>query len=802
MATIHIDGKSYEADPGKNLLQVSLSLGFDLPYFCWHPALGSVGACRQCAVRQYRNEEDQQGHIVMACMLPAAEGARISIEDEEAREFRKSVIEWLMTNHPHDCAVCDEGGECHLQDMTVMTGHCSRRFRFRKRTFTNQYLGPFINHEMNRCIQCYRCVRYYKDYAGGRDLDAFASHNHVYFGRSGEGVLENEFSGNLVEVCPTGVFTDKTLKSHYTRKWDLQSAPSVCAHCSLGCNTLAAARYGGVRRILNRYHHEINGYFLCDRGRYAYEFANHSTRIRQPLVNKRTDDNGAPARLETRSANEALRTARDRLRGARRLIGIGSPRASLESNHALRSLVGKDAFFNGLPAAESRIVSVALDLLRNGPAPTPSLREIEEADAVLVLGEDLTQTAPRMALAVRQSIMRAPEEKAVSMGVPTWNDRGVRDVIQADRGPLFIAAIDETRLDDAATATLHRAPDDIARFGFAVAHAIHPDAPAVEDLSEVDAALARQAADALCTARRPVVITGASLGSEALLHAAANVAWALHRKEKPAALSLVFPEANTLGTALLGGRPLQEAFEAAAGGEADAAIILENDLFRRAGVPDVERFLAQLKTVIAIDSLRNGTTDRAHVVLPAGTFAESDGTFVNNEGRAQRFFQVLAPEGDIAESWRWLGRLPLGDASSDEPQWTRLATVLTAMAAELPELAGVPEAAPSADFRSNGSRFPRSSRRFSGRTAMLAHQDVSEPKPPEDPDSPLSFTMEGSTAIPPAALVSHYWAPGWNSVQALNKFQEEVGGPNRGGNPGVRLFEAKGTPRVFFTGIP
>ena len=188
MPRINIDGTNYEVASGHNLLQACLSLGINLPYFCWHPAMGSVGACRQCAVKQFHGDDDQHGRIVMACMVEAADGARISIGDPEAVKFRASVIEWLMTNHPHDCPVCEEGGECHLQDMTLMTGHAYRRYRFKKRTFRNQYLGPFITHEMNRCIACYRCVRFYREYAGGRDFDVFAAHNHVYFGRHEDGV--------------------------------------------------------------------------------------------------------------------------------------------------------------------------------------------------------------------------------------------------------------------------------------------------------------------------------------------------------------------------------------------------------------------------------------------------------------------------------------------------------------------------------------------------------------------------------------------------------------------------------------
>src|SRR5271165_2243654 len=267
MAKVYVDNKPYEMNPEENLLHGCVSQGLNLPYFCWHPALGSVGACRQCAVKVFKDEHDTEGKIVMSCMTPAAEGTRISIADPEAASFRAGVIEGLMLNHPHDCPVCDEGGECHLQDMTVMTGHDYRRYEFDKRTFRDQNLGPLVNHEPNRCIQCYRCVRYYRDYAGGKDLNAFASRNTVFFGRSEDGVLENEFSGNLVEICPTGVFTDKTLKHHYARKWDQQFAPSVCVHCALGCNIDAGERYGTLRRIVNRYNHEVNGYFLCDRGR-------------------------------------------------------------------------------------------------------------------------------------------------------------------------------------------------------------------------------------------------------------------------------------------------------------------------------------------------------------------------------------------------------------------------------------------------------------------------------------------------------------------------------------------------------
>ncbi|MBC6989021.1 NADH-quinone oxidoreductase subunit NuoG [Hymenobacter sp. BT491] len=795
MATIYIENKPYEVSAGKNLLEVCLALGFDLPYFCWHPAMGSVGACRQCAVKIFKDESDTRGKLFMSCMESVRDGLRLSISDAEAKEFRAHVIGWLMTNHPHDCAVCDEGGSCHLQDMTVMTGHNYRQYRFDKRTYRNQYLGPFLNHEMNRCIQCFRCVRFYKDYAGGKDLDVFAAHNHLYFGRSEDGVLESEFSGNLAEVCPTGVFTDKTLKQHYTRKWDLTMAPSVCHHCSLGCNITAGERYGSLRNITNRYNGEVNGYFLCDRGRFGYEFVNSANRIHKPLLR-----NQLPEATDKQTALQA--TAAAIKQG--RVIGIGSPRASLESNFALKTLVGEANFYDGVSDAEHDLICLALRILREGPARSTSLREVEQADAVFILGEDLTNSAPMLALAVRQSVRQQPiAEEVPKAKFPVWQDAAVRELLQNERGPLFSATLDHTKLDEIATQTYFASPDDIARLGFAVAHLIHPDAAEAEGLLQEMQTLAQQIADALIAAKKPLVISGTSSGSEAVLNAAANIAAALVVREKAAGIVLTLPECNSLGLTMLGGHRLESAFDAIGNGHADTAIILENDLFRRAPQATVTRFLATCKQVIVLDHLHNPTTEKANILLPAGTFSEADGTLINNEGRAQRFYQVYPTPDDIQESWRWL--MELGNVLSHNQiaKWRAFDDVLRAITTAQPELTGIEEITPHADFRIAGQRIPREPHRYSGRTAMRANLNVSEPKPPEDPDSAMSYTMEGYRGEPPASMIPFFWAPGWNSIQSTNKYQQEIGGHLHGGDPGVRLIEpAAKAAEAFFASAP
>ena len=781
--TLNIDGRRYDVDAeGKNLLHVCLSLGLNLPYFCWHPALHSVGACRQCAVKLFKDEADTKGRIIMSCMTPVTDGMRVSIEDPEARMFRGQVTEWLMVNHPHDCPICDEGGECHLQDMVVMTGHAYRRYRFTKRTHHNQDLGPFINHEMNRCISCYRCIRFYRDYAGGTDLEALGAHDDVYFGRQTDGTLENEFSGNLVEVCPTGVFTDKTLKSHYTRKWDLQTAPSLCVHCAVGCNTIPGERYGMLRRVRTRYNGEVNGYFLCDRGRYGYEFVNGQHRLRQPLVRFE----GAQQRA---TAADAVLHAARAVSGGAGAVGIGSPRASLETNYALRSLVGAANFYLGVSDRHFEILRLMTRVLKEGPAPSASIRQAAASDAQLILGEDVWNTAPILALNLRKAATNAPAAAAMKQKkLNAWDDAAVREAIRHEKGPLFIATVEPTKLDEMARECHRMAPSDIAALGFATAHEIDSSAPAPAGVSEAIQAAAGRIAAALKAAEHPVVVSGGGLASPEVIQAAANVARALRKAGRDARISLVFPQANSFGAALLAAGGLESAARALAARGGQALVVAEADIFRAMSPSAARSFLASAGHVVAVDHTTTATSEAAEIVLPSVTFAESSGSMVSSEGRAQRFFSVFPPVEPAQSAWRWLDEIA-ARAGRKAAAWKGLDEVIRAMTGELPELHGVRDAAPGADYRLGGSRIPRKSLRESGRTAVTANLNLHEPQPARDPDSPLAYTMEGASIGAPASLNARFWSPGWNSDQALSKFQAEVSGQLVGGDPGVRLFE-------------
>jgi NADH-quinone oxidoreductase subunit G len=471
----------------------------------------------------------------------------------------------------------------------------------------------------------------------------------------------------------------------------------------------------------------------------------------------------------------------------------------MESNFALRELVGKDRFFQGVSKSESDLAAAWVSILAQGGCRAPSLREIESCDAVLVLGEDVTNTAPLVDLAVRQTVKQAPREVAARLQIPAWHADAMRTAVQGRVGPLFVATPAPTRLDAIATRTLRAAPGDIARLGSAVAHAVDPAAPQVAGLSAESAQLAGEIAAALRAAKRPLVVTGTGLGSAAVIRAAANVARALGREGRPAELFCVLPECDSLGLALFQAPPLDAAVALAEKGEVDTVIVLENDLFRRAGAPVVERLLGGGRHLVVLDHVTTATAARAEVVLPASTFAEGDGTLVNNEGRAQRFYQVFVPETEIQESWRWLRELAPAAAASGLERWERMQDVTAALAAALPACREIARAALPADLGLDGARIPRAAHRYSGRTAMRAHTSVHEPKPPADPDSSFSFSMEGYEGPMPAALAARFWAPGWNSIQALTRFQEEIGGPLLNGDSGVRLLEPSdaGRPDYF-----
>ncbi|QCI23186.1 NADH-quinone oxidoreductase subunit NuoG [Buchnera aphidicola] len=786
MTIIFINNKKYDVNESDNLLHICLSLGFDIPYFCWHPALGSVGACRQCIVKQYHSFEDKIGRLVVSCMTSIVEGLIISTDDHESKDFRKSVTELLMTNHPHDCPVCEEGGSCHLQDMTVMNKHYIRRYRFKKRTHNNQYLGSFIGHEMNRCISCYRCVRYYKDYSDGIDFGVYGISNNVYFGRLEEGPLDSEFSGNLIDVCPTGVFTDKIQSEKYTRKWDLQYAPSICQHCCIGCNITAGEKYGEICKIENRYHGSINRYFLCDLGRFSYSYSNLQDRPRYSVVRFKNEEKV----LE--SVDSSIELITKRLVSVSKVLGIGSSRASLESNYALQNLVGIEHFSVGMLQNEWDCVILIIKILKNSGIYTPTLREIEEYDTILILGEDITQTSPMIALSVRQAVKGKSRSIALSKNIPKWHTLAIKNVSQKIRNKLFIINTHSTKLDDISEASYFCSINNQVKLSFEIAHKIDRNFSNVSNLSENEIIIVEKIVYALLSSKNPLIISGSHSNSIELIQAAHNIAKALKNIKKRVGLVLLTSASNSLGVGLLEGISLERAMNSILEKKYDSLIILENDLYRYFPKSKVKQVFNNVKNILVIDHINTNTMKKAHIALPVTNSFESSGTVVNYESRAQRFFQVYDPNfygnnWHILDSWMWLHRIDC-TLRKKHQMWYRLDDVVHSIFSDNLNFKQLRIIAPDSSFKVFGQKLARSPHRCSGRTSVRSNIDVHEISQPEDKNSMFSFSMEGcQQSYKHSSYIPFAWVPGWNSIQAWNKFQKNINGELYCGDSGKRL---------------
>ncbi|HEX9861518.1 MAG TPA: molybdopterin-dependent oxidoreductase, partial [Nitrospirota bacterium] len=522
--------------------------------------------------------------VQMSCMTKAMDGMVVSTTDGESARLRRMVIEWLMLNHPHDCPVCDEGGMCLLQDYTESSGHGMRRYKGKKRVFTDQYLGGFIQHEMNRCIQCYRCARFYQDYAGGDDFGPMQNANRVYFGRVKEGWLDSPFSGNLADICPTGVLTDKTFRFK-ARVWDLETAPSVCPHCSLGCNVTPGGRYRELLRVVARENSKVNGWFICDRGRFGHGFSSNPERPRTPLID------GAGA-----SREDALKAAADRLFGAAGPKGGGSvaflasPRASAETCYALGYLAdalgSENVCFSADPVREKKDIRATARLAGGLSRP---LMDIGRSDVIVVLGADPVNEAPMLALMMRQATREGAKAYVI------------------DPRPVELP--------------------------FEFTHI--PAAP-----GDMPYALDGDIMSALKSAKTPAIIAGTDISDSSTIDRAAEVAASLKADGLDAGLFYIMAGPNSFGGALMArpGMDFDSVLEGIMAGRINTLVVAESTPL--AQHPDVKKVRAafdKLDSLIVIDYLPTGSANRADVFIPSVVYAEDDGVFVNNEGRAQMY---------------------------------------------------------------------------------------------------------------------------------------------------------------------
>ena len=621
MPKLTIDGREIEVPKGTKVIEAAERLGIMIPRFCYHQALGSIGACRMCAVKFL---EGPVKGVEMSCMIEAKEGMKVSTTDPEAVEFRRYVIEWLMLNHPLDCPVCDEGGHCLLQDETWSGSHGRRRYEGLKRTYYDQYLGEFVQHEMNRCIHCWRCRRFYQEFAGYRDLGALQIANRTYFGRFEDGPLESPFAGNIIDICPTGVFTDKPAR-YKGRRWDFERCPSVCLHCSLGCNIVGSARYREVVRLEAGINDQVNGFFICDRGRYGFDYANLRERPRKAWI----DGKKMPLA-------EAIDAAAGKLKG---IIGTsgpqavacwGSSRCSLETMGELTRLcrylnLPQPKFFLEPPSAQKTKQAVShLDA-----QVAVSLREIERADFVLVAAADPLHEAPMLALALRQAA-RQGARVVVLDPRPIWLPLEFQHLpLSLDEININLKFISRLGLEGKTGEAWD--PAMLEFFTTLPTETLY-SSPLREQLTAAGAALQ--------ASRRPVLVCGTDLARETTVGLIADLTRLLRAGDKDAGLFYLFSGPNAFGAALLSAGEQIEADPVAAleEGTVKALVIVENDPLTT--YLDRQRLLQALKNLellVVLDYLPSGSVEQAQIFLPTTTVYEKAAShYFNQEGRVQQ----------------------------------------------------------------------------------------------------------------------------------------------------------------------
>ncbi|NNG00740.1 MAG: NADH-quinone oxidoreductase subunit NuoG [Desulfobacteraceae bacterium] len=612
MPTLTIDSRQISVPGNTKVIDAAERLGIMIPRFCYHPALGAVGACRVCAVNV---KEGPMTGIQMSCMLDAGDGMVISTHDKDAVDFRMAVIEWLMMNHPHDCPVCDEGGHCLLQDMTVSGGHGMRRYPGPKRTHQDQYLGPLVQHEMNRCIQCYRCVRYYREYTGYKDLGVLGIGSRVYFGRTGDGRLESPFAGNLIDICPTGVFTDKPARFK-GRKWDFERAATVCTHCSLGCSTITSSRYREIIRQEAGISPDTNDCFICDRGRYGFGYANLPDRPRQYRVN------GNPCSRQTAWAKalDLLDTTAN-TNNPSTVALLVSARCTLETLVTAKHLCHRKGWHGPVwdaPSGNDIKSRNALDAL--APELVATMKDVRESDFILAIGTDPVNEAPVLTLALRQAQRNGAhitviDPRPVSLPFDFEHLPTSPEEMGDQLAAIVCAALGGTDLS-------HLSPAGKAFYDDLV-------------LRNAAATVPDEIVVALKKSRHPVIVCGTHMVNEDLPVLAGECARMINQPERSAGLFYVLPGANGFGAAMFTET------------HTNAGLLLDkiksNDIKTLIAIepegcahvhssPAMAGILKSLDCLLVMDYLESPLSRAADVFIPTATVFESGGIFINQNG--------------------------------------------------------------------------------------------------------------------------------------------------------------------------
>ncbi|MBT8442573.1 MAG: NADH-quinone oxidoreductase subunit NuoG [Gammaproteobacteria bacterium] len=598
---IEVNGIELDARPGQMLIEVTDEADIYIPRFCYHKKLSVAANCRMCLV-----EVEKAPKPLPACATPVTDGMKVRTKSAAAMDAQKSVMEFLLINHPLDCPICDQGGECELQDLAMGYGRGISRYTERKRVVKDKNIGPLVSTDMTRCIHCTRCVRFTEEIQGYQQLGTIGRGDRTEIGTYIENSIDHELSGNIIDLCPVGALNNKPYRFS-ARAWEMVSLPTIAAHDCIGSNISAHVMGGKVKRIVPRYNETVNESWIADRDRFSCEGISSGDRLEAPIL--RDDGEWRHASWE-----EALDVAAEGLRRVGAELGVMvSPNATTEEGYLLGRIarhLGSDSIDHRLRRRDFR----QQELDPEQPGLGCSIEAIENADAVLVIGSNLRKEVPLLAHRVRKAALGGA---SISFVNPARYEY-MFDIANYDVDPELVGALD--KVDAAALKSAERANIIIGQIAMR-----HPR------FAEIRAAAARLAAE-----------TGATLGyaTEGANAAGLSLAGALpHRAAGGKATSSAGKNAGDIvaqpprGLILFGIEP-----------EFDCA--------------DGEAALAAAKAadfVLAISPFLGESLNRyADIVLPLGTFAETSGTYVNAAGDWQSFGGVAQPPGESRPGWKIL----------------------------------------------------------------------------------------------------------------------------------------------------
>jgi NADH-quinone oxidoreductase subunit G len=659
LVTITIDGKDYQVPAGRNLVDAARdAAGNEIPVFCYHPKMDPVGMCRMCLVEQGSIERDPATKEVVyaedgspkvrwmpklqtACTQRVAEGMVVRTSTEQVVAARRNVLEFLLTSHPLDCPICDKGGECPLQNLTMAYGPGATRMEYEDKMKLDKHvpLGDLIFLDEERCIQCARCIRFQDEIVGD---DVLAFHER---GRSlqiitvGDPGFETYFSGNTTDVCPVGALTTADFRFK-ARPWELTEVPSIDPWDAAGSNISLSTRldrdFGGravIKRVMPRQNEYVNEIWISDKVRFGHHFTRSENRIVYPRVN------GARATWDA-----ALQAASSALQAAGGDIAvIAGSGVSNEDLWALRQL---STGLGGQNLGAWPVTHTGADLIAQvGVGSGTNLGTLGKGDAVLIVACDLEEEVPIWRLRIKQA-----------------HDRGATVVVANAR---------KTRMDDFSSMTARYEPGRAAHW--------------LNDLS----ASAPDIAGALQGAANLIVVAGAEGltldGHRALMQAAANLLISTnHVGRANNGLLCPFPGANGVGQYYLGFTPEQSL--AIAAKPPKVLIIAQADPI--ADDPGAAAWLSKVGTIISLSMLPDAITEtHAKIILPIQSFAERDGTFTNGERRVQRFYTAQGPMGEALPAWQVAARI--GEKLGQERAKASAAAVMKEIAAAIPAFSGM-----------------------------------------------------------------------------------------------------------------